>query len=90
MNDRTLLALLCGAVVGGALLLLIVAIRGTEPRDESPSLFRRRNVRGAQATIQIGAGIGVGLLVLVVTRWLVLAAALGLLAAGRPVLRRRR
>ena len=33
MNDRTLLALLCGAVVGGALLLLVVAIRGTAPRQ---------------------------------------------------------
>jgi Flp pilus assembly protein TadB len=81
MNDRTLLALLCGAVVGGALLLLVVAIRGTAPRQESPSLFRRGNVEGRKNLIRFGTGIGVGLLVLVVTRWLVLAAALGLLAA---------
>ncbi len=81
MNDRTLLALLCGAVVGGALLLLIVAIRGTAPRQESPSLFRRGNVEGRKNLIRVGTGIGVGLVVLVVTRWLVLAAALGLLAA---------
>jgi Flp pilus assembly protein TadB len=81
MNDRTLLALLCGAVVGGALVLLLVAIRGTEPRQESPSLFRRSNVEGRKNLIRLGTGIGVGLLVLVVTRWLVLAVALGLLAA---------
>jgi Flp pilus assembly protein TadB len=81
MNDRTLLALLCGAVVGGALLLLIVAIRGTAPRQESPSLFRRSNAEGRKNLVRLGTGIGVGLLVLVVTRWLVLAAALGLLAA---------
>jgi Flp pilus assembly protein TadB len=81
MNDRTLLALLCGAVVGGALLLLVVAIRGTEPRESTPSLFRRSNVEGRKNLIRLGTGIGVGLVVLVVTRWLVLAAALGLLAA---------
>ena len=41
MTDRTLIALLCGAVVGGGILLLIVALRGTEPREETPSLFKR-------------------------------------------------
>ena len=81
MNDKTLLALLCGAVVGGAVLLLIVAIRGTEPRDETPSLFQRSNADARKNLIRIGAGIGVGLIVLVVTRWLVLAVALGFLAA---------
>ncbi|WP_432893144.1 type II secretion system F family protein [Kribbella sp. CA-245084] len=80
MNDRTLLALLCGAVVGGAVLLLIVAIRGTEPKDETPSLFRNRSADNRRNLIRLGAGIAVGLVVLVVTRWLVLAIALGLLA----------
>jgi Flp pilus assembly protein TadB len=80
MNDRTLLALLCGAVVGGAILLLIIAIRGTEPRESTPSLFHRSG-DSRKNLIRLGAGIGVGLVVLVVTRWLVLAAALGLLAA---------
>ena len=81
MSDRTLGALLCGAVVGGAVMLLIVAIRGTEPKDETPSLFRNRSAENRKNLIRLGIGIGVGLLVLVVTRWLVLAAALGLLAA---------
>ena len=81
MTDRTLLALICGAVVGGALLLLIVALRGTEPREETPSLFKRSgSADGRRAMIRLGAGIGVGLVVMVVTRWLVLAVALGLLA----------
>jgi Flp pilus assembly protein TadB len=80
MNDRTLGALLCGAVVGGAVLLLIVAIRGTEPKDETPSLFRNRGADHRRNLIRLGAGIAVGLVVLVVTRWLVLAIALGLLA----------
>ena len=82
MDPRTVLALFCGALVGGAVLLLIVAIRGTEPRDATPSLFRRSRGRDARrSTIQIVAGIGVGLIVLVITKWLVLAVALGLLAA---------
>ncbi|WP_427893704.1 type II secretion system F family protein [Kribbella sp. GL6] len=80
MSTNTLAALLCGAVVGGAVLLLIVAIRGTEPRDETPSLFRNRSAENRKNLIRLGAGIAVGLLVLVVTRWLVLAIALGLLA----------
>lgn len=82
MTDRALLALLCGAMVGGGLLLLIVALRGTTPRDETPSLFRRSgSVEGRKNLVRLGAGVGVGLLVLVVTQWLVLAVALGLLAA---------
>ncbi|WP_405058388.1 type II secretion system F family protein [Kribbella sp. NBC_01505] len=82
MSNQTLLALLCGAVVGGAVLLLIIAIRGTEPRDATPSMFRRGGgAENRKNLIRLGVGIGVGLVVLVVTQWLVLAAALGLLAA---------
>jgi len=80
MTDKTLGALLCGAVVGGAVMLLIVAIRGTEPKDETPSLFRNRGADHRKNMIRLGAALAVGLLVLVVTRWLVLAVALGLLA----------
>jgi Flp pilus assembly protein TadB len=81
MTNRTLLALICGAVVGGALLLLIVALRGTEPREATPSLFKRSgSAESRKAMIRLGTGIGVGLVVMVVTRWLVLAVALGLLA----------
>lgn len=80
MTDETLLALLCGAVVGGALLLLIIAVRGTEPKESTPSLFKRS--RGSRRSVlQLGVGVAVGLVVLVVTKWLVLAVALGLLTA---------
>jgi Flp pilus assembly protein TadB len=81
MTDRTLLSLICGAVVGGAILLLVVAIRGTAPREATPSLFKRGgNVDNRKQLIRLGTGIGVGLVVLVITEWLVLAVALGLLA----------
>jgi Flp pilus assembly protein TadB len=81
MDLRTITALLCGALVGAAVLLLIVAIRGTEPKDATPSLFRRsRGQKARRSTIQLVAGIGVGVVVLAITRWLVLAVALGLLA----------
>ncbi|GAA1574303.1 type II secretion system F family protein [Kribbella hippodromi] len=62
-------------------MLLIVALRGTEPKDDTPSLFRNRSTEHRRNLIRLGAGVAVGLLVLVVTRWLVLAVALGLLAA---------
>jgi Flp pilus assembly protein TadB len=82
MTDRTLLALIAGAVVGGAVLLLIVALRGTEPREETPSLLRRGgSADNRKQLFRLGAGVAVGLVVLVVTEWLVLAVALGLLAA---------
>src|SRR5262245_30750595 len=81
MSNRTLGALICGAVVGGALMLLIIAIRGTEPKDETPSLFSKRSADSRKNLIRLGVGIAVGIVVLVVTRWLVLAIALGLLAA---------
>ncbi|GAA1600668.1 MULTISPECIES: type II secretion system F family protein [Kribbella] len=80
MSTETLAALLCGAVVGGAVMLLIVAIRGTEPKNETPSLFRNRSAENRKNLIRLGAAVAVGLVVLVVTRWLVLAVALGLLA----------
>ncbi len=81
MNLRTIVALLCGAMVGGAVVLLIVAIRGTEPKDATPSLFQRsRRGRTRKSTIRLAVGIGVGLVVLAITRWVVLAIALGLLA----------
>ncbi|QNE22521.1 type II secretion system protein [Kribbella qitaiheensis] len=82
MTDRTLIALIAGAIVGGGVLLLIVALRGTEPREATPSLFKRGgSVDGRKQLIRLGTGLVVGLIVLVVTEWLVLAVALGLLAA---------
>jgi Flp pilus assembly protein TadB len=81
MSDRAMLALLSGAVIGGGVLLLIIAIRGTVPKEETPSLFKRGgSAAGRKQLTRFASGVGVGLLVLVITRWLVLAVALGLLA----------
>jgi Flp pilus assembly protein TadB len=80
MDDRLLIALACGAVSGLGLLLLIVAIRGTPPRESTPSLFSRSRRDGRKELVRLAVAIGVGLVVLAVTRWLVLAVALGLLA----------
>jgi Flp pilus assembly protein TadB len=81
MDDHVLLAVLCGAVAGGGVLLLVTAIRGTEPKEASPSMFGRSGPRDSRKDlIRLGAAFGVGLLVLAVTRWIVLAIALGLLA----------
>jgi len=81
MDDRTLLALLCGAVVGGSILLLVVAIRGTEPKESTPSFFSKSSSADQRKVlIKLGIAIGIGLIVLVVTRWLVLAVAMGALA----------
>jgi tight adherence protein B len=67
----TALAALCGAGVGGGLVLLIAAIRGVPPRAGSP----RENQRpgrwaakaglGPRAALALAGGLGVGLL----TRW---------------------
>lgn len=81
MDSDVLLAVLCGAVAGGGVLLLVTAIRGTEPKEASPSMFGRNGPRDSRKDlIRVGAALGVGLLVLAVTRWIVLAIALGLLA----------
>ena len=74
-------ALLAGAAVGGGLLLLVLAWRGLPPReDATPSLWRRPLAAGALST-RLGAALGVGLSVLVLTRWPVAAVAVGLLVA---------
>jgi Flp pilus assembly protein TadB len=74
-------ALLAGAAVGGGLLLLVLAWRGLPLRDgATPSRFQRPAAGGALST-RLGAAIGVGLLVLVLTRWPVAAVAVGLLVA---------
>lgn len=76
-------ALLAGAAVGGGLLLLVLALRGMPARDPStPSLWSRQVTGGTKVLgTRLGAGVGVGLLVLVVTQWPVAAVAVGLLVA---------
>ena len=75
-------AVLAGASFGGGLLLLVLAVRGVPARDPgTPSLWRRGVRSSAALGTRLGAAVGVGLLVLVVTRWPVAAVAIGLLVA---------
>jgi Flp pilus assembly protein TadB len=76
-------AILAGATVGGGVLLLVIALRGTPVRDAAtPSLWSRQTAGGAKVLgTRLGAAIGVGLLVLVITQWPVAAVAIGLLVA---------
>lgn len=76
------LASAAGAVAGGGVLLLVLALTGNLPRRDPgrPSRWAalRRNPR--RSTVQVLVGLGVGVVTLVVTGWIVLAVALGLLA----------
>ncbi|TDC42309.1 type II secretion system protein [Actinomadura sp. KC345] len=77
-----LLAIAAGAVVGGGLLLLVVALRGLPPR----SMPGRRQMRGRSReelvrtfTTRTAVAVIAGVLVLIVTRWPIAAAGTGAL-----------
>jgi Flp pilus assembly protein TadB len=77
---RLPLAITTGTVVGVGLLLLVLSIAGI-PRRESTGYDGRRSRPDIQrSTVKLAIGVGVGLVTLVITRWVVLAVALGLLA----------
>ena len=86
MNTSTssapLLALTLGAVAGGGLFLLVVALRGLPPRPQSqgPSRLERelRELVGIRGAIALGAGV----IVLVATGWVVAGIGAFLLALG--------
>jgi Flp pilus assembly protein TadB len=70
-----------GAVIGMGVFLLVLSIVGTRPRDPGkPPLFRRRRVNPRRTTMRASAAVVTGLAVLVLTHWIVLAVAVGLLA----------
>lgn len=82
MTGRLPLAVLTGAVTGLGVLLLVTALVGLPARDPSrPSLLRRARRRSAALSTRAAAAVAVGLLVLVLTGWPVMAAGLGLLVA---------
>ena len=64
-------AILTGAVAGGGVLLFIMAIRGFPARPHRPTARRdlRETLRGLSARIAVA--VVVGILVLIVTRWVV-------------------
>jgi Flp pilus assembly protein TadB len=74
---RVALGLTAGAVVGVGLVLLVAALTGATLRREVTPGGRRLDVR--RSTVKVTAGVCVGLVVLVATRWVVLAIALALL-----------
>lgn len=86
-----LLAMLVGAVAGGGLLLLAVAVRGTPVK---PPKARRPGNRSGPARedllLRLAISLGIGLLILVATRWVVAAlAAVAMMFFFGPALRRR-
>lgn len=78
---RLPLALTAGTLAGVGILLLVLSIIGM-PRREAATPGRRGGGFDLQrSTVKLALAVGVGLIVLVVTRWIVLAIALGLLVA---------
>lgn len=83
LTPTFLLVVLLGALVGGGIVLLIVSIRGMEPRTLSP--VRRRPLLerlGRQTVLALATGVAV----LAVTRWPVAAVSGGLLVGVWPML----
>ncbi len=82
MTSSTLpiLAVAAGALAGGGLFLLVVAIRGLPPRVRSAGTDRfSRAIRDA-FSIRGSIALIVGILVLLITRWVVAAIGMALLA----------
>ncbi len=78
-NALQLLAILLGGLLGGAIFLFIVAIRGVEPRPRrGPGPLERfvKDVMSVRGLVAIVAG----LLALLMTRWLVAGIGVALLA----------
>ena len=85
MTGTQLLIVLTGAVVGGGIALLLYSLRPVEEghRPVEPSSLLPALARiGARLPLAVGAG----LLVLLLSRWVVLAGAAGLLVFFAPVL----
>jgi Flp pilus assembly protein TadB len=75
---RLPLAITAGVLAGVGLLLLVLSIVGL-PRRETTAGGRGRGLDLQQSTVRLALGVGAGLLTLAITRWVVLAIALGLL-----------
>lgn len=73
-----LLAIVAGAVAGGGLLLLVVALRGLPPR-RGPARGRSREDLIRTLTTRTAVAVIVGFLVLIVTQWPIAAAGTGAL-----------
>lgn len=83
MSPTILLITLIGAVIGASVLLLIIAIRGSEPKPPSPGSSRSLVERLGRQTVY---GIIAGVATLALTQWPVAAIGGGLLVAFWPAL----
>ncbi|GAA3546368.1 type II secretion system protein [Aeromicrobium flavum] len=84
MGSQAMLVTLLGAVIGAGVLLLVMGLSDHEPSPvrSGPSLRDRIQGNARRALI----GVGVGLLILLLTSWPVLAIAVGLLVWFSPML----
>lgn len=82
MNGTTVLVTSLGGVVGAGVVLLVAALVGTPPKPPRPA--RRSIVERVGRRTAIA--LGLGLLVLVLTRWPVAAAGAGVLVVTGPAL----
>jgi Flp pilus assembly protein TadB len=79
---RVPLALTAGTVVGVGLLLFVLSIAGLPRREAAtPGRIGGGKFDFQRTSVKIALGVGVGLIILVITRWVVLALALGFLVA---------
>lgn len=83
MSPTILLITLLGAAVGASVLLLILAIRGSEPKPPTPGSSRPLIEKLGRQTVY---GIIAGVVTLLLTRWPVAAIGAGLLVAFWPAL----
>lgn len=79
---RLPLSLTAGTLAGVGLLLLVLAIVGLPRRaDATPGRRKGGGLDLQRSTVKLAIGVVAGLVILVVTRWVVLAIAIGLLVA---------
>ncbi|TDD69255.1 type II secretion system protein [Jiangella aurantiaca] len=83
MSPTILLITLLGAAIGASVLLLILAIRGSEPKPPTPGSSRSVVERLGRQTVY---GIIAGVAALALTQWPVAAIGAGLLVAFWPAL----
>ena len=82
MNSSALpmLAVLIGALVGGGLFLLVIAIRGLPPQAARQGPSRLERLIKDAFSVRGGIAVIVGILVLLLTRWVVAGVGMALLA----------
>ena len=82
MNSSTLpmLAVLIGALVGGGVFLAVIAIRGLPPQAARRGPSRLERLIKDAFSVRGGVAVIVGILVLLVTRWVVAGVGMALLA----------